>query len=152
MSTDRGHKIPRWTILEPLSPLEPVAVLAARMGTGVFLVYGVWDNITSSARMTEFAEFMRSSGFVAPEILAPFSVYTQLSAGLLLMLGLLTRWAGLVVTVTFIVALWVVHWEQSFREWWPALSLMLIGLLVTCRGAGRLSLDEVFGLDESSSV
>jgi len=150
MRTDVVQIIPRWALLEPLSHLEHVAMLGLRLGTGGFLVHGVWDNLTSNARMAEFGEFMRASGFVAPEILAPFSVYTQFAAGLLLILGLLTRWAGLVVTSTFLTALWVVHWEQSFREWWPALALVLIGFLVACRGAGRLSLDALFGLDANS--
>ena len=113
-------------------------------------MHGVWDNVTDPARMAEFVGFMRASGFVAPSFWAPFSVYTQLAAGLLLIAGLLTRCAGLIVVGTFVVALWVVHWEQGFREWWPALSLVLLGTVFSTIGAGRWALDAL--LDRSSGA
>ena len=120
---------------------KDVALLAARIGMGAVLVHGVWDNIADVDRMAEFVDFMRTSGFRAPGFWAPVSVYTQLAAGLLLIAGLLTRWAGLVVIGTFVVALWVVHWEQGLRGWWPALSLVLLGGLFAALGAGRWALD-----------
>ena len=130
-------------LLRGLARFDDLGLLLARIATGVFLVEGVWDNVTSSARMAEFVAFMRANGFVAPELLAPFSVSTQLAAGLLLVFGLLTRWAGLILVGTFLVALWMVHWEQSLREWWPALALVALGFLFATRGAGRLSLDRL---------
>lgn len=134
-----------WLTLDPLARFDGVALLAARGLTGAFLVHGVWDNVTSSARMGEFVAFMRASGFVAPEFLAPFSVYTQLAAGVLLVLGLMTRWAGLLVASTFIVAVWMVHWGQSMRECWPALALVGLGLLLAATGGGRYSADAALG-------
>lgn len=130
-----------WLTLAPLARLEDAALLALRVLTGTFLVHGVWDNVVDAARMTEFVAFMRASGFAAPEILAPFSVYTQLAAGILLVLGLLTRWAALLVATTFIVALWMVHWGQSVRECWPARALVGVGLLLAATGAGRYAAD-----------
>jgi putative oxidoreductase len=129
--------------LDGLAIGSDAALWLARVTTGAFLVHGVWDNMVEPARMSEFATFMRASGFVVPELLAPFSVYTQLIAGLLLILGLLTRWAGLVVTATFVVALWVVHWEQTFREWWPALALVVLGTLFLTVGGGRYAVDRL---------
>lgn len=123
--------------------LEDLALLGMRVATGVFLVHGVWDNIADPERMSEFVRFMRAAGFAAPEFWAPFSVYTQFAAGALAFAGLLTRWGGAIITVTFLVALYVVHWDQSLREWWPALSLVVIGLLLLARGAGRYSLDHL---------
>lgn len=133
-----------WLTLEPLARFSDAALLAVRGLTGAFLVHGVWDNVTSAARMNEFVAFMRASGFVAPDILAPFSVYTQLAAGVLLVLGLLTRWAALLIAGTFIVAVWMVHWDQSFREAWPALALVGVGLLLAATGGGRFSADRAF--------
>lgn len=117
------------------------ALLFARALTGIFLIHGVWDNVTEPARMAEFVAFMRASGFPAPEFLAPFSVYTQLLAGVLLIPGLLTRLAGLIVAGTFIVGYLMVHLDQSFREGWPALALVAIGLIFATIGAGRYALD-----------
>ena len=130
-------------VLEGFASGRDAALALARVATGLFLVHGVWDNVVDPERMAEFVGFMRASGFAAPEWLAPFSVYTQLAAGVMLVLGLLTRWAGLIVTATFVVGLWVVHWEQTFREWWPALSLVLLGAFFVTSGGGRLALDRL---------
>jgi putative oxidoreductase len=65
--------------------------------------------------------------------------------GIALILGLLTRWAGLITTFVFIVAVWMVHWAQDFPGWWPALILVFLGLLFATLGAGRYSLDHRIG-------
>ena len=118
-----------------------VGLLALRVLTGAFLVYGVADNVASAERMEEFATFMAASGFPAPQLLAPFSVYLQLLCGIALILGLLTRWTGIIVAVHFVVALVMVHWAQDFRAWWPAIVLVGIGFQFALTGAGRFSVD-----------
>ena len=133
-----------WLALRPLARFDDMAALVARVAAGAFIMDGVRDNVASGARMAEFVGFMRASGFVAPEFLAPFSVYTQLLAGALLVLGLLTRWAGLILAGTFAVALWVVHWAEGLRLWWPALALVVLGLLFATRGGGRYAVDRLF--------
>lgn len=121
--------------------LENLSLLLLRAATGIFLVYGVWDNIVDPARMKEFVGFMQASGFVAPGVLAPFSVYTQFVCGVMFIAGFGTRYAGAFIAVTFIVGLYMVHLPQTFREWWPALALVIIGLHLAARGAGRFSVD-----------
>lgn len=132
-----------WLLLEPAARGEDAAILFLRLATGVFLIDGVRDNIASDARMREFVEFMRAAHFPAPELLAPFSVWTQFLAGVLLLPGLLVRWAGAILAVTFVVALWMVHWQQPLRLWWPALALVAIGLVLLTRGGGALSADRL---------
>lgn len=127
--------------LPGLARFGDLALLALRLLTGGFLIHGVWDNVISGERMAEFVGFMDANGFSSPELLAPLSVYAQLAAGLLLLPGLFTRWAGLVIAFNFIVGVVGVHWEQSFREWWPAIVLVAIGLVFATIGAGRWSLD-----------
>ena len=130
-----------WLTLGFLRSFDGLALLALRLATGIFLIDGVWDNMTDPKRMQEFIDFMKGFGFRSPEFWAPFSVYSQFLAGILLIPGLLTRWAGAIVTITFIVALWMVHWDQALREWWPALALVTIGLVLMTRGAGRFAID-----------
>ena len=71
-----------------------LALLAARLVVGAFLIWGVWDNVTSAARMAEFAGFLRAHGFPIPKVMAPLSVYAQLAVGVCFVLGLATRLAG----------------------------------------------------------
>lgn len=135
-----GHD---WFLLKPLATGANAALLALRLLTGAFLVHGVWDNIVDPARMEEFVLFLRATGFVSPESMAPLSVYAQFLIGIALILGLATRWAGLLLIVNFVVAVVMVHWDQSFREWWPAIVLVGLGLLFGTMGAGTLALDHL---------
>jgi putative oxidoreductase len=118
-------------------------LMLLRVVTGAFLIYGTQDNIFSAERMQEFAVFLTQHGFAWPQLMAPLSVYAQFASGTLLVLGLLTRWAGLVIAINFVVAVVMVHWSQDFRGWWPALVLVLLGLHFFTQGGGRYALDAV---------
>jgi putative oxidoreductase len=41
-------------------------LLILRVFVGGFLVWGVWDNISSAAHMQEFVDFLEGYGFPAP--------------------------------------------------------------------------------------
>ena len=127
-----------------LSRLSDVSILVLRALVGAFLIWGVWDNITSAERMGEFVAFMTQFGFPAPEILAPLSVYAQFICGALLIGGLLTRWAGLVLAFNFIVGFLMVHLADDFRAQFPALVLIAVGFYFAASGGGRFSLDRLF--------
>jgi len=124
-----------------------LSLAALRALTGGFLVYGTLDNVTSAERMEEFVRFLEAHRFILPELMAPLSVWAQLVCGILLVLGLLTRWAGLVIAFNFVVAVWMVHWPQDFRGWWPAIVLVFLGLHFACAGGGRWSLDRLVWRD-----
>lgn len=127
--------------LSVLDRWRDAALLALRIATGVFVVEGVSDNIASHARMAEFVGFLDASGFAMPAFWAPFSVWTQFVAGVLLIAGLATRWAGLMLVATFLVGIVMVHLSQSLREIWPALALIVIGAVAATHGGGRFALD-----------
>ena len=117
------------------------ALLLMRVFVGLFLIWGVWDNVTDAARMREFVEFLRKFHFPSPEILAPLSVYTQLLIGLGFVLGLFTRWAGILCVVNFAVAIAMVDRFGGMRGIFPSGCLIAIGLYLATHGAGRFSLD-----------
>ncbi len=115
--------------------------LGLRLLTGSFLMHETLDNILSPARMQEFVAFMTHFGFPAPKLMAPLGVWVQFISGALLVLGLFTRWAGLAVAATFVVAVAMVHFAEPYRGWWPAIVLVFIGAHFATHGAGRWSLD-----------
>ncbi|MEM7430357.1 MAG: DoxX family protein [Pseudomonadota bacterium] len=133
--------IREWLFLEKLSQHADVGLLIMRVLTGAFLVYGVVDNVVSAEQMANFAAFLEANGFALPGVMAPLSVYFQLLAGLALIVGLLTRWTGILIAIHFMIAVVMVHWTQDFRGWWPAIVLVGIGLQFAFTGAGRFSLD-----------
>ena len=118
-----------------------LGLLLLRIATGAFLVYQSHDNIVSAARMVEFEKFLAHFHFVMPQLLAPLSVYAQFAAGIAFILGLFTRWLGLITCVNFIVAVWMVHWNDPVPGIWPAAILIFLGLYFGLRGSGRYGLD-----------
>jgi putative oxidoreductase len=121
-----------------------LGLLLLRCATGVFLIYQSHDNVFSAARMEEFVKFLRQFHFVYPELLAPLSVYAQFAAGIAFILGLFTRWFGLITCVNFIVAVWMVHRNDPVPGIWPAAILIFLGLYFGLRGSGRYGLDALF--------
>ena len=137
--------------LPGLSPFRELTLLGLRWLTGAFLIHEVWDNIVSAERMQEFVEFMTHFGFRSPEFWAPFSVWAQFICSVLLILGLFTRAAGIVIAINFIVAVVMVHWAEDFRGWWPAIVLVFLGLHFAAAGSGRFGLDTwIEGRDKRS--
>lgn len=130
--------------LNTLSPLQDFALLCLRGLTGAFLVWGVWDNIVDPDRMAEFVAFMQQFNFPAPEFMAPLSVWFQFFCGLLLIAGLFTRWAGLIMAFNFVVGFLMVHLNDDFRAQFPALILVAVNFYLATAGGGRFALDRLF--------
>ena len=121
-----------------------LGLLALRCATGAFLIYQSHDNVFSAERMGEFVKFLTQFGFVYPELMAPLSVYAQFAAGIAFILGLMTRWFGLITAINFIVAVWMVHWNDPIPGIWPAAILIVLGLYFGLRGSGQYGIDALF--------
>lgn len=148
-----GNTMANWADMGALKRYEDFSLALLRIATGAFLVYGTQDNVLSTARMAEFVQFLTAHRFAMPELMAPLSVYAQFLGGFLLILGLLTPWTGLVIAFNFVVALWMVHWPEDYRAWWPAGVLVFLGLHFACRGGGRWSVDALlFGKDRGAAL
>ena len=132
--------------LSRLDQLSGAALLLLRLYLGGFLIWGVWDNIVSPERMAEFAQFLAVIGSPAPELAAPISVWTQFLVGALLIPGGLTRWAGLLLALNFLVAVALIGTTQGVfaditRELFGPMMCVLAGLVLATHGPGPLSLD-----------
>jgi putative oxidoreductase len=135
-----------WNRLDGLRRGEDAVFALLRLYLGGFLIWGVWDNIASAARMAEFQGFLASLNCPWPALAAPVSVWAQFLVGLLLIPGLLTRWAGLLLSVNFLVAAWLLTrldapGEAVAREVFGPLMCVLAGLILATHGAGALSVD-----------
>ena len=127
-----------------------IAVLLLRLYLGGFLIWGVWDNITSAERMAEFAGFLTAIGSPLPELAAPVSVGAQFLVGVLLIPGVLTRWAGMLLAVNFLVAVALIGTSEGIfpdvtRELFGPMMCVLAGLVLATHGAGRWSVDRRLG-------
>ena len=121
-----------------------LGLLLLRCVTGAFLIYQSHDNVFSAERMDEFEKFLTQFGFILPALMAPLSVYAQFAAGIAFILGLFTRLFGLITAFNFVVAVWMVHWNDPIPGIWPAAILIFLGLYFGLRGSGRYGLDPLF--------
>jgi putative oxidoreductase len=126
-------------------------VLALRVAVGARLIEGTQDNVFSSARMEEFAAFLAAHGTPAPMFSAYLSAYAQFTCGILIVLGLFTRLAGLVMTINFIAALLIAHRATPFLATWQAAMMLAAALYFLFAGAGALSIDRLSRLEAPRS-
>ena len=121
-----------------------LGLLILRLVVGGHLMFMTQDNVFSWTRMLEFRDFLAQFGFPFPLFCAVLSVAGQFGGGLLLVLGLFTRFAALVVAFNFVVAIWMVDSRQPYPAAFAALSLVAAGLCLVFSGAGRYSLDRAW--------
>ncbi|WP_299702192.1 DoxX family protein [uncultured Pontibacter sp.] len=118
-------------------------VVFLRFAMGIFLIYGVQDNILSWERMLEFRDFLQAHGVPDPLLAAHLSVYTQFLIGVMLLLGWGVRIAGLLLIINFMAAIVIVHIGQSFPQYYPAAELIFAGFFYLFNGAGPASVDSL---------
>ncbi|HET7812452.1 MAG TPA: DoxX family protein, partial [Steroidobacteraceae bacterium] len=134
--------------LAPAQRFGDFTLLLLRLFVGLFLVWGVWDNVSDNTRMREFAEFLGQHGFPSPRLMAPLSAYLQLGIGLAFVLGLFTRWAGVLCAIHFVIAIAMVDHHGGMRGVFPSGCLVFIGLYLATYGAGRFSIDAALRANE----
>ena len=113
-----------------------------RLLIGIFIIWGVQDNVFSQEHMQEFADFLEARGFPYPKLGAYLSAYTQMLCGLSILFGAAIRLTSIAFIINFIFAIIIAHRGDTFRGMFPALMMISAGLFFLFHGAGRLSIDE----------
>lgn len=115
-------------------------VLLLRIFVGLRLVYGVVDNVFSWKHMQAFEAFLEANHFPLPLYSAILSVYAQLVCGLMILTGFYIRAAALIMVVNFLIALIMVHRNDTVEGMTPALAMLFSSLLFVFYGAGKFAL------------
>jgi putative oxidoreductase len=121
------------------------AALFLRLIIGSFIIWGVQDNVFSSAHMNKFAQFLGARGVPFPLFAAYLSVYTQFVCGILILVGACVRLASIPFIVNFVAAILIAHRGDGFRDMFPALVMIFAGLFFLFHGAGKPSVDDWWG-------
>ena len=129
--------------------------LFLRVGVGVVFAWHGWQKFHDLG-VANFAKFLGSLNVPAPEVVAWLQTAAEGIGGLLLIVGLFTRYVTLPLIAIMIGAIWLVKVNVGFivtpvagAELEVALLAGLLGLLFI--GPGRLSLDSMFGLEPSAA-
>lgn len=94
----------------------------------------------------QVAGFLTQLGIPLPEISAWLLILAEFVGGILLLLGLFTRWASIPVAFDMLVAILVVHLKNGFIV--PGgfefpLALLAIALCLMIQGGGKISVDHL---------
>lgn len=116
-----------------------------RVLIGVFIIWGVQDNVFSMAHMLEFAGFLEIRGTPLPMFSAFLSAYTQMICGIMILLGVWIHLASIPFIINFIFAVIIAHLDDTFRNTFPALMMIAAGFFFLFHGAGKLSVDDWLG-------
>lgn len=139
----------RFRYLTEQSPtVNDVGLLVLRVIVGVIFLRHGWADVFDSG-VSNNVEIQRSVGIPLPELAAPFSAYTQLIGGALIIPGLFSRVISAGFTIIMAGALIWVHGSQqipigpdgSGSGFAMAMGAASLALLLT--GPGRLSLDHL---------
>lgn len=131
--------------MTPLYRYRDVGVLALRLAFGFQLVKVSYNNALFPTRhIPEFVAYLTSLGFPLPTVGAYLAAYTEFIGGILLLLGLGTRWAALLLIVNFSVALGMAHLAigDTYQNTFPSVNLLAVSLFLLFNGPGQFSLDE----------
>jgi putative oxidoreductase len=137
--------------MQSLEKLKPLALLLLRVALGAIFIYHGYPKLFGHTRdtMQNFAHL----GF--PGYFAYIAGVIEFFGGCLLLLGLFTRLAGLLLAGEMAVALWRVHRiiqdPLAVRNFELPLSLAVGAFALAALGAGLLSFDHVLFREGSSS-
>lgn len=123
-----------------LEKLKPLGLLLLRLGLGVIFMYHGFPKLFGNTQQT-VAAFVKLG---LPGYLAYVAGVVEFFGGCLLIIGLFTRLAGLLLAATMAVAIWKAHLGKGLLAVGEYEFPLALGVgafaLMTC-GAGLFSLD-----------
>lgn len=125
------------------------ALLVLRVPFGASLAWHGLNKVRGGIAGT--AGWFASIGFRWPRLQAVLAAGTEIIAGLLLVLGLVTGPASAAMIALMVVAIATVHWKVGYfiflpnGGWEYCGSIIVVGAVISLMGPGRGSVDEVLG-------
>jgi putative oxidoreductase len=138
--------------LSPLSRFGGISPLIIRVVVGVIMAAHGYQKLTGGP--VNFGGMLAQLGVPAPTFMAYVVTVVELVGGILLIVGLLSRWAGLLLTINLAVAVLMVKVNvgliavpQTGAGAELDLALMAGFVAILLLGPGKLSLDYALGIE-----
>jgi putative oxidoreductase len=129
-----------------------LALLLFRCGLGAVMIAHGYNHIYGGGKIAGTAGWFGSMGMRPPLVQAWLASLTELGAGALLVLGLLTPFGGAGIVGVMVVAWAINHRGNGFfifrpgEGWEYVMTLAICGVVVGTVGPGDWSLDDAFGI------
>jgi putative oxidoreductase len=124
-----------------LHRLQPIALVVLRIVLGAIMIGHGYNKVFGGGMMVHYH---RVQALGLPGFLAFPSAFAEFFGGILVLLGLFTRYAAAAILIDMVVAIWKVHWKNGLLNehgYEFALSLAAICFTLICYGPGPLALE-----------
>ncbi len=115
---------------------------------GIIFVYHGYLKLFVPGGFKSAVSFFAASGIVLPAYSALFAAAAEFLGGLLILIGLFTRWASIVLFIEMLAAFFMVHLKNGFSVSGSGYEFVLLILaalaVVLINGAGNLSAGKLF--------
>ncbi|MGN6493945.1 MAG: DoxX family protein [Agriterribacter sp.] len=130
------------TFLSP-HPWQLQGTLACvRIVTGLLMAYHGWE-VFDAAKMAEYTKWESFSGFGSPATMVYTGKGAELVSGVLLTLGLFTRFAAILLIGTMLYICFKVGNGKFWYEDQHPFLFVLLGFIYLFAGGGRYSVDNL---------
>jgi putative oxidoreductase len=126
-----------------LNNLQPWGALLLRLVLGLSIVVHGYQKVSTHAALDHFVHSVVFLGL--PYWLAYVSAATEFIGGILVVLGLFTRFVSALIAINMLVALFTVGIHQGFGIYNYIADLAAIAIMLLFYGAGALALDRKIG-------
>ncbi|MBQ0910266.1 DoxX family protein [Streptomyces sp. RM99] len=158
MPAYRSDNLRRGIGVAPAHRFQPAAPAVARLVAGaVMMVHGIDKLVDGPAG---FGAFLSGTSVPAPDVTAWAVTIGETAGGLFLVLGLLSRWTALLLTIHLCLAMALVNADTGFMTpqqgaasgsgiEFPLMTVAVL-LVVLLAGPGPLALDRVLGVEAAA--
>ena len=126
------------------SSATDLGIALLRIGLGFFMIYGHGWGKLMKLFGDEPIKFMDFMGLGETTSLA-LVVFAEFLCSFFLIFGLATRWVLVPLIVTMVVAVFIAHGDDQFGKKEKGLLYLIPYITLFLSGAGRYSLDALFG-------
>jgi len=126
-----------------LDRMQPLGLLALRLVVGTIMIGHGYGKVFHGGLAQHVA---RVSSLGLPGWLAYPSAFTEFFGGILLIVGLFTRFVSLAFMIDMLVAMWKIHWKNGMfgkGGYELVLTLATIAFALIFFGAGPIALDAI---------
>ena len=128
-----------------LDRMQPLGLLALRLVVGTIMIGHGYGKMFHGG-LAQHVQHV--SGLGLPGWLAYPSAFTEFFGGILLIIGLFTRFVSLAFMIDMLVAMWKIHWKNGMfgkGGYELVLTLATIAFALIFFGAGPIAIDAIRG-------
>jgi putative oxidoreductase len=126
-----------------LRDLSPYGIFVLRLALGACMVYRGYGKVVPDNAMDHFAHTIVSLGL--PYWLGYIFALTEFAGGILILFGLLTRFAAVLVALNMLVVLVKVDAHHNAEACQLSMMLLAAAIALACTGGGAYALDHKIG-------